>query len=96
VWTVHSGCTALPIRASETYPLCGAEDTAFWRQRAYSATINCDFKEGIMKKLLITGATLAALIGTPALAADMRLKALRWPRLSGQLFRVDKWSVCPG
>jgi hypothetical protein len=19
-----------------------------------------------------------------------------WPRLSGQLFRVDKWSVCPG
>jgi outer membrane immunogenic protein len=30
---------------------------------------------GIMKKLLIAGAALAALIGTPALAADMALKA---------------------
>jgi opacity protein-like surface antigen len=49
--------------------------TAFRDLRTYSATIKSDFKEGIMKKLLIAGATLAALIGTPALAADMALKA---------------------
>jgi outer membrane immunogenic protein len=54
---------------------CSVEVTAFWGVLAYFASIKCDFKEGTMKKLLIAGAALAALIGTPALAADMPLKA---------------------
>jgi peptidoglycan/LPS O-acetylase OafA/YrhL len=28
--------------------------------------------------------------------AGVLVYRMRWPRLSGQLFRVDKWSVCPG
>jgi hypothetical protein len=33
---------------------------------------------------------------TSYVAANGRLPPLRWPRLSEQLFRVDKWRVCRG
>jgi hypothetical protein len=29
-------------------------------------------------------------------ATDNEYKNLRWPRLSEQIFRIDKWSLCRG
>jgi outer membrane immunogenic protein len=49
--------------------------TAFLDLLVYFASLKCEFKEGTMKKLLIASAALAALIGTPALAADLAIKA---------------------
>jgi hypothetical protein len=30
------------------------------------------------------------------MAADAAERDLRWPRLSEQFFRIDKWSICRG
>jgi hypothetical protein len=40
-------------------------------------------------------ATVAPLLQATRTVFD-RVRDLRWPRLSEQIFRIDKWSVCRG
>jgi outer membrane immunogenic protein len=56
-------------------PHCGPAVTVLRRFGHYNSICTLWIWEGVMKKILIAGAALAALTGTSALAADMAVKA---------------------
>ena len=66
---------ALDLRPN--IPHCGPAVTVLRRFERYNSIRTLRIWEGIMKKILIAGAALAALTGTSALAADMPLKAVK-------------------